>query len=288
MQALGLQPMRAMSEPASLFGSGPHETTLAVDPVMKRRMILIVIGSAVAVTLGIVLVIVLGKKDEPKQSPRPIANHEIVTPPVDAAIAQVAPPPPTPDAAAGSADLQVVVSPVVDAAVQPAATADAAVAVSVVPPPETPQTPETQTDCVVDIASTPPGAEITMAKSVLGTTPVQITLPCGQEARLVLRKSKFATTTRVFTPKPDQKPVKIALAKATFSVKVSSIPPGATITFNGKSMGVTPAVVKLPAFEPATLKISKDGFAPDMQKVTPKQNAMTVHTTLKRTGKKVR
>ena len=144
-------------------------------------------------------------------------------------------------------------------------------------------------DRKVAISSTPSGAEIVIDKAVAGTTPTSLTLPCAVETKLTLRKTRYVAQSRSVTPKAvGQKPVKIALARVTFSVKVSSTPPGASITVGTKPMGFTPTTVKLPAFELATLKISKDGFTSDTQKVTPKANNLSVHTTLKKIAKRGR
>jgi hypothetical protein len=79
--------------------------------------------------------------------------------------------------------------------------------------------------------------------------------------------------------------LKVSLAKLTFSVKVSTQPAGATITINGKSAGVTPTAIKLPAFETSTLQLTKDGYTAETEKVTPKQNNQTVHVNLKKKPK---
>src|SRR6185503_11962842 len=92
----------------------------------------------------------------------------------------------------------------------------------------------------------------------------------------------YQTATRDVTPKPNAKPIKIALARATFTVKVSSSPPGATVTLGGKTLGMTPTTVKVPAFEASTLKIAKDGYTPEMTKVAPKNNNAAVNVTLKK------
>jgi hypothetical protein len=76
--------------------------------------------------------------------------------------------------------------------------------------------------------------------------------------------------------------VRVTLARLTFLVKVSSTPPGATVTVNGKSLGITPTTVKVPAFESSTLAITKDGYAPETEKVTPKASGVAVHTVLKK------
>ena len=69
------------------------------------------------------------------------------------------------------------------------------------------------------------------------------------------------------------------------SVKVTSSPPGATITIAGKSAGVTPAMIKLPAGEAAALTITKQGFTSDTPKITPKQNNQSIHVNLKKKGR---
>ena len=108
--------------------------------------------------------------------------------------------------------------------------------------------------------------------------------------KLTLKKQRYQTLVREVTPKSSAKPatIKLALARTTFTVKVSSSPPGATVTLGGKVLGLTPTTVKVPAFEASTLKIAKDGYAPEMQKVTPKNNASAVSVTLKKTATKRR
>ena len=101
--------------------------------------------------------------------------------------------------------------------------------------------------------------------------------------KVTLKKARYQSLTREITPKPTSKPIKIALARTTFTVKVTSTPPGATVTLGGKALGTTPTTIKVPAFEPSTLKIAKDGYAPEMSKVTPKNNASAVTVTLKKT-----
>ena len=131
------------------------------------------------------------------------------------------------------------------------------------------------------------GVEVLRDKEVLGITPTKVMLVCDVETKLSFRKARFVTTTRVITPKPDVvKPLKINLAKVTFTVKVSSSPTGATILLGSRSLGVTPATVKLPAFETSTLKFQKEGYAPDTQKITPKQNNLSVGATLKKLGRR--
>lgn len=137
-------------------------------------------------------------------------------------------------------------------------------------------------ECFADVTSAPAGAEIVHGKKVLGTTPAKVTLPCGVEVKLTIRKARLTPVTRPVTPTEDGAKVKVVLVKVLFSVKVSSQPAGAKITVNGKPMGITPTTVRVNAFEPATIVLSKDGYVTDTLKVTPKQNNQALQTTLKK------
>ncbi len=241
------------------YASGP---TPAVADTGGRKRLIVIVASAVGVAiLGIILLLALGGGNDKKSTDTagpatpPDKQNVVVTP-----------------------------KPAIDAGSEVAVAVDAAEAVKATPDPVAP--PESPVDCKVTVSSVPSGAEILINKNVVGTTPTSLTLPCGAEAKLVLRKARYSASTREVTPKVGMKPVKVVLGKVTFSVKVSSTPPGASITVSGKPMGFTPTTVKLPAFESSTLKIAKDGFTSDSPKITPKQNNQTVHATLKRTSKR--
>jgi hypothetical protein len=137
--------------------------------------------------------------------------------------------------------------------------------------------------CFASITSQPPGAEIVIDDaSVLGTTPQKVELPCGGPTNIVIRKARMVPATRVVTPTPEGVNVRVALLRQTFLIKVSSTPAGATVTVNGKSLGVTPTTVKVPAFETSILALAKDGYAPETEKVTPKTSGTAVHSVLKK------
>lgn len=105
--------------------------------------------------------------------------------------------------------------------------------------------------------------------------------------RLSLRRARYVNANVTVTPSPEKpKPVTVTLARVTMTVKVSSAPAGATISLGRKSLGVTPTTVKLPAFETSTIKITKPGFTPQTQTLTPKQNNLSVHAVLRRAGRR--
>lgn len=236
----------------------------------KRRMIVIVASAAAAVLLAVIAIVLVTRKGDGPAKPTTAA------PPPTTEVA-----PPAPEA-----------PPKIEAA--PPKVESVA--------PVTPETPEVKedeiqietptaqeaiadapTDCSVTITSVPAGAEIHIGGEAKGAAPVTVTLPCGVGTKVTVKKARYQTSTREVTPKPNGKPIKIALARSTFTVKVSSSPPGASVKLNGKTLGMTPTTVKVPAFESSTLRIAKDGYAPETAKVTPKNNASSVSVTLKKT-----
>jgi hypothetical protein len=214
----------------------------------------IAISAALVVAAGIVLVVLMTNRNgEASDVPTTVVTNpttEVEHPVV-----------PTP----GSGSQQAVTPPRADSP------ADAAVAP---PPPPT---------CYVDLSTTPTAAEVAIDNDhIVGTTPVKLELPCGAETKLYIRKRGYIGAIKPVTPAPDAPAVKVSMSHAIYSVKVSSSPAGATITVGGKSMGVTPTTVKLPAFETATLIMTKDGFSTEAQTLTPKTNNQTVHVTMKK------
>jgi hypothetical protein len=223
-------------------------------------MIVIAASAGLVVVAGLVLAVVLSGGGE--SSAARVATEP---PPAPAA---------APDAAAAIAAVTS------DAAEAPVpAPADAAVAAT--------DTTRSDRQCTFDVTSTPPGAEVLDKTEVIATTPAKLTFPCGVELKLTFRKRSFANLERKFTPTAKNKPLKVALAKPTFAIKVSSTPNGATVLVGGRSMGITPTTIRLPAGETSTVTFQKEGYTPDTQKITARQNNQAVNVTLRKTVRKV-
>ncbi len=285
--ASGAIPMELTHGQPPRYPTG-SQSSMDAPAESKRRMFVIIASAAVALLLVVLLAVVLGGEKSKAGDEAPTGSDGSGSAVVDHAIT----PSPTRDASAGTEpQLQAPTRPdggsdqqaVVDSAPPDAAvTADAPV------PTDAAAQVAAATECEVAVSSAPQGAEIVLGKDVLGTTPATLKLPCGVEARLTVRKQRFVSVQRAVTPKSEgQKPVRIALAKVMFTVKVSSSPPGANIFLGSKSLGITPAAIKLPAFDLSTLKIVKDGYAPDLQKITPKTNNLSISSALKKVAKKV-
>ncbi|MBA3822058.1 MAG: PEGA domain-containing protein [Deltaproteobacteria bacterium] len=241
----------------------------------RRRLVVILVTAAVAVAAGVVLLFGMGGTQRPRNPAGSIAGSE--HPPKDPTQPVITERVPADAAVAGSADApQVAVVPPLDAAVEVTPSPDAA----------TGGAAALSGDCSVEIASSPAGLEVVHDKASLGVTPTKVTLPCGVVAKLTFRKAKYVSQQRMITPAAKGSRLRVALARPTFSVKVSSSPPGATITAGGRSLGVTPTVVKLPAFDTSTLLLKKPGFTPETHKIAPKQNNQTVHAALKKAARR--
>ncbi|MFN0251815.1 MAG: PEGA domain-containing protein [Kofleriaceae bacterium] len=240
----------------------------------KRRTILIAASAAAALLLVIIVILATGGNDKSSgkkpTTSAPEKTSRTATAPKPEVAPAVTPEPARPEPVAPEKPR----TDEIEMDVQPAAVVDTV---------KQPVEGAPPTDCTVTIESVPPGAELSIGGDAKGPTPVTTTLRCGVAAKVTLKKQRYQTTTREVTPKPNQKPIKIALARDTFTVKVSSSPQGAKVTLGGKTLGMTPTTVKVPAFETSTLRIAKDGYAPETQKVSPKNNNSSVNVTLKKT-----
>jgi hypothetical protein len=252
MAMLGFPSPQLVVQQSGASGFFPYATDssprLTRAPGRRTRILVIAISAALVVITGVVLVIMLAgdsggsAMDAEVVQIEPEVNHGL--PPTTPVDAEAAP---------------VIQPAVVDAAPAPAA------------------------KCYVDLTSVPDDAEIVLDKDrVPGRTPLKVELPCDSESKILVRKHGYVATTKTVTATADPQPVSVTLARAIYQLKVSSTPPGATVTVNGKSGGVTPTVVTVKPFEATTIVMTKDGFSTETEKLTPKTNNQTVHITLKR------
>jgi hypothetical protein len=268
-------------------GSGfidPRYATGDALPVRgRRRHVIIVLATAiVAVVIGIVMLAMFTGKPEspspvdPREAPSPVDKRVEANPAPAPAAAPLVPATPAPGTS---------VTPTTEQAAAPGAPATIAAPSAT----DAPVPPPTAGTCYASVSSQPSGAEILgRAAKVIGTTPQKVALPCGTKVELTIRKGRLAPVTRTITPTAAGVKLRVALVKQIVQVKVSSTPAGATITLNGRSLGVTPTTVKVPAFEPSTLIIAKDGYATGTEKVSPKVSGGSVHATLKKLERRPR
>jgi hypothetical protein len=250
------------SEQVPRYPTG-DQSAIVADQQKRKKLLLISVGSAVGVVMVVlIIVLAMGGKKKPAAANKPSNGSSTVVmsagSSADSGSAMVAETGSGSAAGSGSAI----------AMVEPAGSGSGSAA----PAPE---------GCSVEVTTNPPGAQVTIDKDVLGTTPGTFQLPCGAPAKLSIKKAGFFSATKDVTPGTDSK-VAIELAKAMFSIKVTSAPAGASITVGGKAAGVTPTTIKVPAFAQTTITLTKDGYAPDTQKIAPRQNNAAHHVNLKR------
>jgi hypothetical protein len=251
MAMLGFPQPQLVVQQSGTSGFFPYATDssprMTRAPRRRTRILVIAISAALVVITGIVVVVMLAGN-----SGDAMTDAEVVQ--IDPQVAPVVPP-----THADADTTQAIVPPVIDAA------------------------PAVAPKCYIDLKSDPDDAEIVLDKDrIAGRTPLEVELPCDAESKILVRKHGYLGTTKTVTATVDPQPVSVALARAIYQLKVSSSPEGATITVNGKSGGVTPAIVKVNPFEPTTIVMTKDGFSTETEKLTPRTNNQTVHITLKR------
>jgi hypothetical protein len=228
----------------------PSEATVALDPAGKRQRNLILGIAGAVILLGIVIVVLAlhGRGD---------GSSKVATPPRDGSNDR------------GSATARVVVPPAGSDAV-----ADAHA--------------QAPTTCTIDLQTTPPGADVALDSdkgNVLGTTPGTFTLPCDAETKLLIKRSHYVSLVKSVTATASPQQLTVKLSRIVFAVKVTSAPPGATITVGGKTVGVTPTTIKVPGFDPVAVTVTKDGYATDTQKLAVKQNNYAHHVVLKKAAR---
>jgi hypothetical protein len=133
----------------------------------------------------------------------------------------------------------------------------------------------------VDAKSTPNHADVLRGTQRLGTTPTRLALPCGTEVSLTFQLERYTSTHKVVVPTSGGAPASTRLTRATYTVLVDSSPIGASILVANKTVGITPAMVKLPAGKTSTVIIAMDGYASASMEVT-EAVTKSVHTTLEK------
>jgi formylglycine-generating enzyme required for sulfatase activity len=114
----------------------------------------------------------------------------------------------------------------------------------------------------VSVASHPAGARILIDGVEAGTTPATVEVASGQRAlRIELDGYKAWSQPLPVTAGVPQTLPEIRLASADGLVRVTSQPPGASVTAGGRYRGVTPLELELAPGQRHTLQVSRPGFA---------------------------
>ena len=249
-----------------------YQTTGAnvIIPEPRSRRVLYIVGGAFAVIAIAIIVVMAMGGSSPAKSTKPIGSAGVNTnTPTGVA-------PLGSNGSGNAVALDAPIAVVGDAGAGPTPTTlDAAAADATIEEPV-----PTSTLCTLKLNSDPSGAEVVNDKDVLGVTPFSIDVACDEPLLLKFRKAKWIGTSK--TLKPTRKGVSFTarLAKPALSIRVTSTPPGASVTVNGKPAGLTPATVKIAPGTATTIAVSKKGFVPAAKKHTAKASNELVNFSL--------
>jgi serine/threonine-protein kinase len=112
----------------------------------------------------------------------------------------------------------------------------------------------------VRLVATPPDAEITVDDAPC-PSPCSVDLPAGQHS-VRATKNGYTPLAKQFVVDSDQQEVPIVLEQVAGSLKISTVPEGATISVDGTLLGsTTPTTIHL-TMGHHSITLTKDGFAP--------------------------
>ncbi len=113
----------------------------------------------------------------------------------------------------------------------------------------------------VSLSSTPPGASVVIAEQTVGVTPLTVDLLDGVHT-VSLQLENFEPVDTEITVVANQPQVvpDFVLRESSATLSLNSIPPGATVTVDGKFRGNAPMELSLSPREPHTIKLAKAGY----------------------------
>jgi hypothetical protein len=116
-----------------------------------------------------------------------------------------------------------------------------------------------EASCAIDVTTRPKGAAVVLAGETLGKTPLQAEVPCGKH-ELEIKKSRYVDQTREvdLSPGPAE-PIKVALDRPEYKLRIVSHPAGGQVSVNRKAIGKTPVDVQVRGFEGADVEVSMTG-----------------------------
>jgi formylglycine-generating enzyme required for sulfatase activity len=126
-----------------------------------------------------------------------------------------------------------------------------------------------QPDAKLILKSQPAGAEVTVAGTHRGKTPLEVALPAGVSHEVVVDFPGYATWSRAVFADPGREiAVEARLEEVDAAVTVQGDPQDAQLFVDGAERGRTPQTMQLQAIE-HRIEVRKDGFIPFTTAVTP-------------------
>jgi hypothetical protein len=121
--------------------------------------------------------------------------------------------------------------------------------------------------CRFNVATTPAGSIVRLDDQAMGPSPLTIDATC-EKHRVDLSHARYQTVTRWVTLAADKpQDLEVNLPRPIHAVTVTSFPPGAELSIDGRRAGTTPTVVQMMGFATVNLTFSKAGFQSVTKKV---------------------
>ena len=126
-------------------------------------------------------------------------------------------------------------------------------------------------DGLLQLSSTPGGANVTVDGEFRGQTPISLSLDPDASHRLAVFKPGYTSAVRTVSLEPEEeRDMRIVLKPQLGEVLVRVQPAGAELFVNGRSMGAGSRTLSLPAFE-QTLEVKLAGYRNHRQRFTPRE-----------------
>jgi formylglycine-generating enzyme required for sulfatase activity len=126
-----------------------------------------------------------------------------------------------------------------------------------------------QPDAEIAIRSQPVGAQVLIADSLRGRTPMTLSLPAGTRHDIRLTREGYADWQQTLEARPGQAiKIQAELVPVLGQVSIRGNPDGATVSVNGVTRGRAPLTLQLPA-APVQIEVSQAGFEKFVTSVAP-------------------
>ncbi|MCK6371688.1 MAG: PEGA domain-containing protein, partial [Gammaproteobacteria bacterium] len=127
-----------------------------------------------------------------------------------------------------------------------------------------------ETDGLLSVNSTPPGAAVSVDGRYRGVTPIELDIASGRAHEVIVASPGYETVTRqVQVERRGNAALRLELAERVGLVRLVSDPPDAEVWVNGERRGTTDTELPLRAVA-QRIELRKAGFVPFATEVTPR------------------
>lgn len=102
----------------------------------------------------------------------------------------------------------------------------------------------------------------------MGHPPLEEQVPCGKKIAVAIKHPRYDDVERTVIAEPGKPAeVDVTLLRPRVTITLSSVPPGATLSVDGKILGRAPAQTRIAAYTSVWVTASLDGYKPWSQRI---------------------